>query len=200
MPSYKIKHITRYSYTSTVIDCTNQIMLYPIVDALLEIRSHEIKISHDPLVESFVDYFGNHVGVFSIIKPHTGLLIESVADVITKPVLLPTDDMIASAQWEILKNLKFHTAYIDFLQPEVFNSHEEVKNILTEFINAEKTPLQNAITLSDYVYNNFTYQKGITNCRNKNRRCVEAKSRSMPGFCSHITYIFAYVSDSFTLC
>ena len=34
MPSYKIKHITRYSYSSTVIDCTNQIMLYPVIDAL----------------------------------------------------------------------------------------------------------------------------------------------------------------------
>ena len=45
MPSYKIKHITRYSYSSPVIDCTNQIMLYPIIDAHLEVRNHEIKIS-----------------------------------------------------------------------------------------------------------------------------------------------------------
>ena len=89
MPSYKIKHITRYSYSSTVIDCTNQIMLYPIVDSLLEVRNHEIRISYDPVVESFVDYFGNHVGVFSVIKPHTGLLIESIADVITKPIIFP---------------------------------------------------------------------------------------------------------------
>lgn len=73
MPSYKIKHTTRYRYSSTVIDCTNQIKLYPIIDALLEVRMHEINISHNPAIEIFVDYFGNHTGVFSVIKPHTEL-------------------------------------------------------------------------------------------------------------------------------
>src|ERR1700690_4351018 len=162
MPSYKIKHVTLYSYSSTVIDCTNQIMLYPIVNSLLEVRNHDIKISHDPVVETFTDYFGNHIGVFSIIKPHTSLVIESVADVITKPITFPIDDMNAADQWEILKNLKFHTAYMDFLKPEIFPSCNEVKNILDEFISQEKTPLQNATALSEYVYNNFAYQKGIT--------------------------------------
>ena len=100
MPSYKIKHITRYTYSSTVIDCTNQIMLYPIVDALLEVRAHEVKISNNPAIEIFVDYFGNHTGVFSVITPHTELLIESIADVITKQVTFPADDMAADAQWE----------------------------------------------------------------------------------------------------
>ncbi len=33
MPSYKINHLTHYAYSSSVIDCTNQIMLYPIVDS-----------------------------------------------------------------------------------------------------------------------------------------------------------------------
>src|SRR5664279_3631281 len=100
MPSYKIKHVTLYSYSSTVIDCTNQIMLYPIVDNLLEVRNQLIKISHDPVVETFVDYFGNHIGVFSIIKPHTSLVIESVVDVITKPIAFPIDDQSAKEQWE----------------------------------------------------------------------------------------------------
>ena len=189
MPSYKIKHITRYSYSSTVIDCTNQIMLYPIIDGLLEVRNHQLKISYDPVVESFVDYFGNHVGVFSVIKPHTGLLIESVADVITKPIIFPTDDMNASAQWEILRNLKYHTAYMDFLKPEIFISYDEVRNILNEIINEEKTPLQNAITFSEYVYNNFTYQKGITNVETKTEEVLRLKAGVCQDF-AHILIIF----------
>ncbi|MDP4284263.1 MAG: transglutaminase family protein [Bacteroidota bacterium] len=189
MSTYKIKHITRYSYTSTVIDCINQIMLYPIIDALLEVRNHEIRISNDPVIENFVDYFGNHIGVFSVIKPHTSLLIESVADVITKPIIFPTDDMDASSQWEILKELKHHTAYMDFLKPEYFISHDEVKNILCEFINEERTPLQNASALSEYVYNNFTYQKGITSVESKTEDVWQLKAGVCQDF-AHILLIF----------
>ncbi len=189
MPSYKIKHITRYSYSSTVIDCINQIMLYPIIDSLVEVRNHEIKISHDPLIESFMDYFGNHVGVFSIIKPHTSLLIESVADVITKPIIFPADDMEPSQQWDVLKNLQYHTAYMDFLKPEVFDSYEEVKNILGEIIITEKTPLHNATVLSEYVYNNFAYQKGITNVETKTEDIWKLKAGVCQDF-AHILLVF----------
>lgn len=189
MPSYKIKHITRYSYSYPVIDCTNQIMLYPIIDGQLEVRNHEIKISGDPDVEIFVDYFGNHVGVFSIIKPHTSLLIESVADVITKPINLPTDDLSASEQWEILRNLKFHTAYIDFLKPEMFTSAPEVKNILSGIVNYELTPLKNGILLAEYVYNNFNYQKGITSVETKLEDVWKMKAGVCQDF-AHMLLIF----------
>ncbi len=189
MPLYKIKHITRYTYMSTVIDCTNQIMLYPIIDALLEVRNHEIKISHNPDVETFVDYFGNHIGVFSVIRPHTELLIESVAEVITKPVIFPVDEMKAKEQWEILRSLKNHTAYMDFLKPEVFSSYDDVRNILNDFVTEEKTPLQNSIILSEYVYNNFTYQKGITNVETKTEDVWQLKAGVCQDF-AHILLIF----------
>jgi transglutaminase-like putative cysteine protease len=189
MSSYKIKHITRYSYSSTVIDCTNQIMLYPVIDALLEVRNHEIKISHNPVVETFVDYFGNHVGVFSVIKPHTELLIESVADVITKPIIFPADDLNANEQWDLLKSLKNHWAYMDFLIPEVFISYADVKNILSNVVSEEKTPLQNAIFLSEYVYNNFNYQKGITSVETKTEEVWQLKAGVCQDF-AHILLIF----------
>ncbi|MDQ6889758.1 MAG: transglutaminase family protein, partial [Bacteroidota bacterium] len=194
MPGYKIKHITRYSYNSPVIDCTNQIMLYPIIDSLLEVRNHEIKISSDPVVETFVDYFGNHIGVFSIIKPHTSLLIESISDVITKPINFPLDDVNAAEQWNLIKNLKYHTAYMDFLKPEVFTSSEEVKQILSDVISEEKTPLQNGILLSEYVYNNFTYQKGITSVETKTEDVWQLKAGVCQDF-AHILLIFLRMFD-----
>jgi len=164
-------------------------MLYPIIDGLLEVRNHQVKISYDPVVESFTDYFGNHVGVFSVIKPHTSLLIESIADVITKPIIFPTDDMAAVSQWEILRNLQYHTAYMDFLKPEIFISYDEVKNILNEIISEEKTPLQNAIAFSEYVYTNFTYQKGITSVETKTEDVLNLKAGVCQDF-AHILTIF----------
>ncbi len=131
MPSYRIKHLTRYSYASTVIDCVNQIMLYPITDEHLEVKLHNLKISHNPDVEVYTDFFGNKVGVFSVIQPHTELLIESIADIITHPIFFPMDEEPAELQWQVLQNLKTDVAYMDFLQPEMFKSYEEIKTILS---------------------------------------------------------------------
>jgi transglutaminase-like putative cysteine protease len=162
MPAYKIKHITRYTYASPVIDCTNQIMLYPVIDDRLEVKSHEIKITNNPDIEVFSDYFGNKVGAFSVIKPHTELLIESTAEVITKPVLVPMDEMSAEDQWQHLEDIKDGIEFFDFLKQEPFPSATEAKETLSEVVNLAEKPLKNALVLSEYVYDNFTYQKGVT--------------------------------------
>ncbi len=162
MAFYKIKHITRYSYSSPVIDCTNQIMLYPVIDSLLEVRKHEIRISNNPAVEIFADYFGNYTGMFSIIKPHSELLIESEVEVVTKPIIMPLDDTPAEDQWKFLEAITYQLEYMDFLTEEHSSSQEDIKNTLQELISHNLSPLQNGIQLSEYIYNNFVYQKGIT--------------------------------------
>jgi len=189
MPSYKIKHITRYRYASTVIDCTNQIMLYPIVDAQLEVRRHEIQISHYPAVETFIDYFGNQTGVFSVIKPHTELLIESIAEVITKPVIFPLDDINPVEQWGVLNRAKNDIAHLDYLKQESFASSSDVKKVLSEIITHEKSPLQNAVALSEYVYNNFSYQKGLTSVETKTEEVWLLKAGVCQDF-AHILLVF----------
>jgi transglutaminase-like putative cysteine protease len=163
MPVYKINHITRYTYAAPVIDCTNQIMLYPIMDEHLTVQKHQVKVSHGPEIEIFHDYFGNKVGSFSIIQPHTELLIQSTAEVITNQVLVPMDEASVEDQWKHLQEIKNDPAFIDFLAPETFNSSHNVKSALSNVVNLEEKPLKNALVLSEYVYNNFTYKQGVTN-------------------------------------
>lgn len=163
MPSYKIKHITQYTYKSPVIDCTNQIMLYPIIDDRLEVKRHEIKVSNDPEIEVFTDYFGNQVGAFSVIKPHTELLIESTAEVFTKPVLVPMDERPAEEQWKHLQDIKHDIKFFDFLKDAAFSSYEDVESTLSPIVNLSDKPLKNALVLSEYVNENFIYQTGVTN-------------------------------------
>lgn len=162
MASYKIKHLTRYSYASTVIDCVNQIMLYPIIDDRLEVKKHDINITNDPDVEVFTDFFGNKVGVFSVVKPHTELMIESLADIVTSPIQFPMDEASAEDQWKNLQEIKNDFAYMDFLTQEAFPSYHEMKTALEAVINYEDKPLKNALVLSEFVYDNFTYQRGVT--------------------------------------
>lgn len=163
MPVYKISHITKYTYASPVIDCTNQIMLYPIMDDHLTVQKHEVSVSHNPEIEIYHDYFGNKVGVFSIIKPHTELVIQSSAQVITNTVVGPMDEMPAEDQWQYLRDLKNNFLFIDFLKQESYASSENVKASLDNIVNLEEKPLKNALILSEFVYDNFSYKKGITN-------------------------------------
>jgi transglutaminase-like putative cysteine protease len=163
MPSYKIHHVTKYSYPSPVIDCTNQIMLYPISDEHLAVQKHQLKISLNPQIEVFQDYFGNKVGMFSIIQPHQELYIESTAEVITNPVLLPKDELPAEDQWNHLEDIKHDPTLIDYLKKENFKSLQDVKAALDNIVDSRQTPLKNALVISDYVFDNFTYEKGVTN-------------------------------------
>ena len=48
MATYRIKHITRYTYTTPVIDSANQIMLYPVEDQFQEVKNHNLTISDNP--------------------------------------------------------------------------------------------------------------------------------------------------------
>jgi transglutaminase-like putative cysteine protease len=176
MPAYKIKHVTRYTYTSPVIDCTNQIMLYPIIDDRLEVKKHTVNISYEPEIEVFADFFGNHVGVFSVIKPHTELLIESTAEVITKPVLVPMDEALSEDQWKHLQNIKYNAAFIDFLTQETFPSYNDLKTTLNGILNHADKPLKNALVMSEYVYDNFKYKKGVTSIQTPIEEIWELKA------------------------
>ena len=72
MPEFKIQHITKYTYDGPVRDSANQIILYPIQDEFQEVVRHDIKISGDPFVDVFVDYYGNEVGTFTYVASQIG--------------------------------------------------------------------------------------------------------------------------------
>lgn len=167
MTTYHIKHITRYSYATPVIDCANHIMLYPIQDAQQVLKKHELHISQKPEVEEFTDYFGNKVGIFSVIEPITELIIESDIDIEILPVIIPATEMPAQQQWEKLAELREQFPYMDFLAQENFEYEDEMAAVIKQVINPSLSPFEAAQLLSKYVYDNFEYTKGVTNVETK---------------------------------
>ena len=167
MSNYRIKHITKYSYPSPVIDSANQVMLFPLNDKLQDVKNHKIVISHQPLVEIFTDYFGNQVGVFSLLQPHSELTIQSTIDIETSETVLPADEAEASVQWEILNAAPEQAPFLDFLALDKFNAVAELTALANSMITDTSTPLEVSKKLSAYVYDNFEYKKGITNVETK---------------------------------
>ena len=163
MPDYRIKHITRYTYPSTVIDSANQVMLFPLDDTQQEVKKHDLIITHQPSVELYTDYFGNKVGIFSIIKPHRELTIESNIEVITHATQLPGNDVGAAVQWENLGIIREQFPYMDFMLLEKFGYFNEISAVVTSLMNESITPFTIAEQMSAYVFGNFEYRKGVTN-------------------------------------
>ncbi|MBC7890289.1 MAG: transglutaminase family protein [Ferruginibacter sp.] len=162
MPRFFIHHVTKYTYPEPVRDSANQIMLYPVKDENQEVQSQRITITGEPFVEQFRDYYGNEVGSFMHISPHTQLRIDSNMVVITKPIKFPTDEIAIEQQWDHLIQIGNVVPYIDFLKQEFFNALPEVKQIADAGFYKSVSVFVAVQQLNTYVYDNFDYIKGIT--------------------------------------
>jgi transglutaminase-like putative cysteine protease len=162
MPEIEIKHITKYIYESPVRDSANQIILFPIKDEYQDVLKQEIIISGNPVIDTHTDYYGNEVGSFTYIEPHTIMMICSKLLVNTKHRTLPINDIFPAQQWDDLQRLKNMVPYIDFLKQEYFESLTELQTIVNQERLKDDTPYQVALRFCQYVYDNFEYIKGVT--------------------------------------
>lgn len=129
MPRFIIHHVTKYTYQEPVRDSANQIMLFPVKDEYQEVKSQQLNITGEPMVEIFTDYYGNETGSFMHIEPHTELMIDSTITIITKAKKLPADDIAIEDQWSHLYQIRHVVPFIDFLKQENFLALDEVKKI-----------------------------------------------------------------------
>lgn len=162
MPRFVIHHVTRYTYPEPVRDSANQVMLYPLKDQYQSLQSQRISITGEPVLEVYRDYYGNEVGSFMKAAPHTELRIDSTISVITTPRPLPADDSPTDQQWFNLQELRYMVPYIDFLKQEVFNALPEVQQVADAGFYKSVSVFTAVQQLTEYVYKNFEYIKGIT--------------------------------------
>ena len=163
MPRFTVKHITHYNYFVPVRDNANLLMLYPIKDANQAVLKHNLKITNEPQVMVYKDYYGNDVGVFTQASSQLQLTIESELVVITNSLPLPHDRLPAEDQWKLLSAYNKKIKFIDFLLPDFFLSHNEIKAIASSEKEKKGTPLETALHLNEFVFDHFEYVKGITN-------------------------------------
>jgi transglutaminase-like putative cysteine protease len=162
MPRFKIQHVTKYTYEALVRDSANKVILFPIKDEYQEVLKHELKITGEPQVDIYKDYYGNEVGSFTTSSVHNELVIDSITEVVTKARVLPDDSRPKDEQWNLLLQARQQVNFIDFLRIEPFDVIPELTIVAESVNNRDVTPLAAVQRLNDYVYNNFLYIKGIT--------------------------------------
>ena len=162
MAKYKIKHITHYFYNSPVYESINQIMLYPIQDLHQTLHFQSIRITDSPSIEVFKDHYFNQLGIFNILKPHSELSIQSNIVVEVVPIEIPNLEISIVQQWEEIELLKKDFTLKDFLEVEEFKAKEEISNVVKSLIDKEKSVFENAFNVSKFIFENFTYEQGVT--------------------------------------
>jgi len=189
MPHFHILHRTHYIYSGMVIDSVNQIKLYPMNDGIQNVKEHHVRISQQPIVHTIKDYFGNTTGFFTLVAPHNELIIDNFMEL----DMLPSRQMVltesATDVWRAVNSEENQLLYHDFLKAENARCQTEVQYAVHEILEKIQHPLETILELSNYIYDNFTYRKGVTTIETS----VDELWQLRAGVCQDFAHLLLYM-------
>ncbi len=162
MALFKIVHITKYQYNHPIKESINEIRLFPHHFENQEVLQYQIFITHNPDVDISEDYYGNRVGNFNVLDAHTEMTIESRMLVrVNHSLKIPEIDSTSVKDIEEEKQksiMLLRLCYLDEIEKQ-----NEIEAIIKEIQIENKSIIEIAQLCNNYVFENFTYTKGITN-------------------------------------
>lgn len=162
MALFHIYHLTRYTYSAPVRESANQLKLYAIQDDTQRIVEHSLQITHDPIVETYLDFWGNKTGVFTIIKYHQELKIASIKLIETIAAELTETDKIPQHHWHELDISDQPVDFFDYLFLERFDCFSQLQTFIQSLQYRKRFPLEVISEMNSWIYQEFKYIKGIT--------------------------------------
>ncbi len=162
MAIYKIVHVTKYNYNWPIKESINEIRMFPHHFDNQEVLAYELLITQNPKVTLSTDFNGNRVGNFCLLAPHSEMTIESKMTVkVNHSLKIPEIDGL---RVEDLAQEKEKNVYLLRLSsPEAIEKQDQVQFILDQIDYTNKSVIEIAQLCSQYIFENFTYTKGITN-------------------------------------
>jgi transglutaminase-like putative cysteine protease len=162
MAVFKIVHLTKYQYNYPIKESINEIRLFPHHFDNQEVLQYQLLITHNPNVDISEDYYGNRVGNFNVLDVHTEMTIESRMLVrVNHSLKIPEIDATSVENIKEEKErsiLLLRLCYLDNIQKQ-----NEIEAILKEIHIENKSIIEIAQQCNAYIFENFTYTKGITN-------------------------------------
>jgi transglutaminase-like putative cysteine protease len=184
MAIFKIVHITKYQYNWPIKESINEVRLFPHNFSNQEVLDYQLLITHNPKVEYFQDYYGNRVANFNNLEAHEEMVIESRMTVrVNHSLKIPAIDNITVR--DIKKEKIGNITLLRLSYPEVIQKQQEIEAILAT-INVGNKPIIEIVQLcNQYIFDNFTYTKGITNIETTIDEILELKK----GVCQDFAHV-----------
>lgn len=161
MPIFNIHHITRYEYDRPVKESTNEIKIYPFQCADQETLQHDLKITGQPEVQVFQDYWGNRYGTFNVLPVHQQLVIESKLLVrTTAPSQLRIN---FHGSWQQLQDeTNAQLVLMELAAAEPITAQERINEIARHIQEKSHSVAATVEAGAEYIFKHFKYIKGIT--------------------------------------
>jgi transglutaminase-like putative cysteine protease len=140
----------------------NEIRIFPYQCPEQETMVHDLVITHNPDIQTFIDYWGNKTGTFNVLIPHQELVIESKLVIKT---LAPSNTTINfESTWQQLQDeVSAKLQLVELSKPILINQPDEIDAIVKVISAKDETVGVTIGNCSDYIFKNFQYIKGITN-------------------------------------
>jgi transglutaminase-like putative cysteine protease len=112
-------------------------------------------------MQSFIDYWGNKVGLFSIIQSHKQLIIESKLTVrTTSPDELQVNFISGFDQMK--QEIGINMLLLELTRPDSIEKQQIIQDICDQVYNPSGSVAIVVDKSSKYIFENFKYTKGIT--------------------------------------
>ena len=184
MALFKIVHITKYQYNWPIKESINEIRLFPHHFNNQEVLQYQLLITNNPEVVISEDYHGNRVGNFNTYETHSEMIIESRMLVkVNHSLKIPELD--ATTARDIIPELEKSISLLRLSYPEIITKQNEIQSILDTINCSNKPIIEIAQQCNEYIFNNFTYTKGITNIETTIDEILEMKK----GVCQDFAHL-----------
>jgi len=194
MAIYAIKHITRYIYEKPVTESMNEIRVYPYLCAEQEVLNHELHISFNPLLHTYIDYWKNKVGTFSILHPHKELIIENNLLIrTTSPNLLLVN--FHSTFLQLQQEMNGNLSLIELAKAEKIKKQTAIQTIIDQIYTDGQSVAEVIEKCSNFIFKHFKYVKGITDIETTVDEILNHKS----GVCQDFAHVMLQILRSLNI-
>ena len=188
MPVFKIHHITRYTYDRPVRESINEIRVFPYPQDDLELLMHELLITGNPELHIFPDYWKNRAAVFNLRDPHTELTIES--KMIVRTTSAGNLNLNFSTGREALElETGSHLQLLELTRADQISAQAEIDGIVRMIDQPWKSISAMVQECSQYIYQHFSYIKGITDIETTVDEILAHKS----GVCQDFAHVMLQI-------
>src|SRR5579872_2030868 len=98
MNRYRLFHITDFKYDGSVSESYNEVRLRPLQDEMQSCLSFRLGTEPASSTSSYIDFFGNWVHQFNILRDHRSLKIEAECVVLVHAPKFPVVDGMPLSQ------------------------------------------------------------------------------------------------------
>lgn len=183
---YRIRHLTRFVYTSAVRESVMELRMQPLEHERQRSLSFHVSTTHRARVFAYRDHFGNVVHYFDIPARHNKLEV-SVESAVDVQAAADLPKRLPAGCWDAVDAMVESGEHLDWLLPSRFAARSASLDQFALAIGFRRSedPLTLLRTLNSTIFSQFSYEPRTTRVDSP----IDEALRARAGVCQDFTHI-----------